>query len=254
MLIDWRVGKNLESRSIQLAEETDTDVPANPETHEGVFSQNIFKLPRLFWVFILVFSLTSNSVYGFTNIGASWLADKWYHGQGDNEEKAGETIAIVWATACATCAFVGKFFNDYGFRSVGAIVAPLLVAICHVWMIYFESILPLIGYGIALSIVFSAVMVSLQVIVPPPQLGIAYGVFFTIQNLNLVLTPIIVGYIKRTLGSYSYSQMFLTGVALVSMVCGILTYNFDRKTGGKLFYGVKRSAPKGMSNDSPINF
>ena len=198
VVVDYRVSKKIKTESYlsQGPSKSIADIDAEVELSRHENKVGLKYLPKLFWFFILSFVLSSNSAYGFTNVAVSYLAHKWFSDLplDQAEVKAGQQVTIIWITACATCILFGKLVNDYGYRSVVVVVAPILIIASHLSLIYFESFLSLVALGLTLAIFFSGVVVSVQIIIPVEQLGFAYGVFFTFQNLGLVTTPVIVGF------------------------------------------------------------
>ncbi len=71
-------------------------------------------------------------------------------------------------------------------------------------------------------------------IVPKQQLGTAYGLMQSVQNLGLATISLLTGYLVDKAG-YFVLEVFFLGTLCVALMCGLLLYFVDQFR-GFLFY------------------
>ncbi|CAB4033514.1 major facilitator superfamily domain-containing 1-like [Paramuricea clavata] len=120
---------------------------------------------------------------------------------------------------------------------------------CHVYMAFtfWSPYVPMVVMGLSYSIVACALWPLVALVVPEHQLGTAYGIMQSIQNLGLALINMAAGAIVDAKG-YLFLEMFFCAWLCLALMCSILLYLADAAKGGKLNMSTKQrnemQAPK----------
>jgi MFS family permease len=90
----------------------------------------------------------------------------------------------------------------------------------------FIPYLAMVGMGLAYSILACALWPLVAFIVPEHQLGTAYGIMQSVQNLGLAIVPIVVGLIIDKVG-YLILEVFFCVCLCCALILGIFLYLVD---------------------------
>ena len=128
-----------------------------------------------------------------------------------------------------------------------------IVTLCHLLLAlpilqstWFASLMMLL-YGVSYSLVPSAMWPSVPKIVPLKQLGTAYSIIYFVQNIGLMLVPMLVG---NVIGSHTDStghvdftipMLVFAGFGVGATVFALLLMRVDKQKG----YGLSEANVKG---------
>ena len=87
----------------------------------------------------------------------------------------------------------------------------------------------IIFLGLGLSFASTAVWPSIPLVVPPDQLGAAYGVATAVQNMALFLAPLIMGSIRDRTGDYRNGLGMYVCIDLLALAAAVNLLRLDRK-------------------------
>ncbi len=148
-----------------------------------------------FWLIALLCVAFYSSLRPFLKFATDVLVNKY----GMEKETAGWVVSILpYGTIVLTPLF-GILYDRVGRGSLLMLTGCVIVTVCHVCLA-----LPIIEhtcvasvvmvlYGVAFSLVPSAMWPSVPKIVPLKQLGTAYSIIYYVQNIGLMLVPMLVG-------------------------------------------------------------
>ena len=96
--------------------------------------------------------------------------------------------------------------------------------------------------GIAFSLLPSVLWPAVPKIVPMKQLGTAYSIIYYIQNIGLMLIPIVIGGVlqRNTVdGNVDYTQAMwiFTGIGIAAIVVSVMLLIIDRRKN----YGLQKA-------------
>ena len=136
--------------------------------------------------------------------------------------------------------FLGAFLDKKGKGATMLIAGAVLMIICHLTF----ALVPLnqpIAYaaiillGVSFSLVPAALWPSVPKLVEERYLGSAYSVIFWIQNIGLMLFPIIIGKALDVTGGYTVPMLIFSSLGILALVLGLWLKVEDRKKG----YGLE---------------
>lgn len=126
---------------------------------------------------------------------------------------------------------VGKSASVMTFGSSVLLLVHLGFALTNI-----QPYVPMIMLGIAFSLVPAAMWPSMVKLVPEKQIGTAYGLMYSIQNLGLWGFPILAGYIldKTNIGNpqtlnYTYTILLFAFLGFMGVLFGFLLKYNDKK-------------------------
>ena len=148
-----------------------------------------------FWLIALLCVLFYSSLRPFLKFASDLLVNKY----GIDTVTAGWIVSILpYGTIVLTPLF-GVVYDRLGRGSLLMLIGCLIVTFCHVCLAlpimqhtWFASLMMLL-YGVSFSLVPSAMWPSVPKIVPLEQLGTAYSIIYFVQNIGLMLVPMMVG-------------------------------------------------------------
>merc|ERR1712178_304068 len=87
--------------------------------------------------------------------------------------------------------------------------------------------------GLAYSVLASALWPMVAVVIPEYQLGTAYGIMQSVQNLGLAVVSLVAGKLVDSNG-YLVLEVFFQMCLCVALVATVLLYLIDSARGGTL--------------------
>lgn len=157
-------------------------------------------------------------------------------------ETAGFLMTIPYLVTICTIFLFGHYCVDiYGWRVEMLNCAPVLLGIAHLLLLLLRgSLIPsLVLEGIGYSIGVSALCASLAVVVNQSVSGLAFGLYTSIQNIGLTVTPLIVASIYSYSGKYLPSiELLIIGIAACGALFGMLLIYADKREGERLHVRV----------------
>ena len=105
-----------------------------------------------------------------------------------------------------------------------------------------EGICLMLILGIAFSLLPSVLWPAVPKIVPMKQLGTAYSIIYYIQNIGLMLIPIIIGGVlqRNTVGDkvdYTEAMWIFTGIGIAAIIVSIMLLAIDKRRN----YGLQKA-------------
>lgn len=119
-------------------------------------------------------------------------------------------------------------------------VAHLIIGLTSV-----TPYVPLVIIGVSYSVYAAAIWPSVSFVVLEHQLGTAYGLITSVQNMGLASAPLFVGLIKDKTGHYKWVEVFFACIGSVGVLLGTWLHRVDAKNGGILNKSHFNAAPAG---------
>jgi len=148
-----------------------------------------------FWLIALLCLMFYAAVFPFLKFASDLMVNKY----GVDPTLAGIIPSILpYGTILLTPIF-GIVYDHIGKGATLMLLGSTLLTVCHICFalpmlntVWF-AIVVMIMLGIAFSLVPSAMWPSVPKIIPMKQLGSAYAIIFFIQNIGLMLVPMLMG-------------------------------------------------------------
>ncbi len=175
-----------------------------------------------FWLIALLCILFYSSLRPFLKFASDLLVHKY----GIDTMTAGWVVSILpYGTIVLTPLF-GIIYDRYERGSTLMLIGCIIVTACHLFLALplfhqtWIASLTMLLYGVSFSLVPSAMWPSVPKIVPLKQLGTAYSIIYFVQNIGLMLVPMLVGHVMGT-STTSDGQIDFTMPMLLFAVLGM---------------------------------
>lgn len=154
----------------------------------------IFKNPG-FWLIAFLCLLFYSGVFPFLKFASDLMVNKY----GVDPKWAGWIPSLLpYGTILLTPLF-GTIYDKVGKGATLMLIGSLMLTVCHILFalpilntVWFAIVI-MVFLGISFSLVPSAMWPSVPKIIPMKQLGSAYAIIFFIQNIGLMLVPMVIG-------------------------------------------------------------
>lgn len=190
-----------------------------------------------FWLIALLCVAFYSSLRPFLKFATDVLVNKYSM---DKETAGWVTSILPYGTIVLTPLF-GALYDRLGRGSLLMLIGCVIVTLCHVclslpliqhtWMVMVIMVL----YGVSFSLVPSAMWPSVPKIVPLKQLGTAYSIIYYVQNIGLMLVPMLVGNIidahTDAIGHVDYTlpMVVFTLLGAAAIVLSLLLMISDKR-------------------------
>jgi MFS family permease len=207
---------------------------------------------RGWWYIAILCVLFYSAVFPFLKYATDLMVNKF----GVDQEIAGTIPGLLPFGTMILTPFFGNLYDRKGKGATIMIIGALLLIFVHaVYSIPFLTATPvaiglIIILGIGFSLVPSAMWPSVPKIIPEKQLGTAYAMIFWVQNIGLMLVPLLIGWVldrfcitgtrlvdgvKVSNYNYTLPMIIFTGFGLLALVFAILLKAEDKRKG----YGLE---------------
>ena len=205
-----------------------------------------------FWLIAILCVVFYSAVFPFLKFAAGLMEYKF----GVSRELSGLIPSMLPFGAIVLTPLFGIIYDKIGRGADLMIGGAVLLTSVHVMFAlpfinqWWMAIILMILLGIAFSMVPSAMWPSLAKIMPERQLGTTYALTFYIQNIGLMVVPILVGNILNTqaianesavggVASYDYTltMTIFAGICSIAIIVAIILKRIDKKMG----YGLQHA-------------
>ena len=225
MLLDLKFDKNVE-RSIETTK-------SDPFRIKDIFDI----LSNKAYLYIALICVTFYAaVFPFM----AFAPDFFYHKFGMNYEQSGQIASLLPLGTLFFTPLFGFLIDRKGKAATAMIFGSLVLFIVHMIFTFtsFSPYIPMIFLGIAFSLVPAAMWPSMVKLVKEKEIGTAYGLMYSIQNIGLWGVPILAGIIldKTNPGNpetldYTPTMIMFTVLGLIGLVFALLLKREDKKSG-----------------------
>lgn len=215
------------------------------KTEKFVISDVLNLLRNRTFIYIALLCVTFYSaVFPFM----AFAPDFFFHKFGMSYEQSGQIASLLPLGTLIFTPLFGFLIDKYGKAASSMIIGSLVLLLVHAGftftMVY--PYVPMILLGISFSLIPAAMWPSLVKLVDYKQMGTAYGLMYSIQNLGLFATPIAAGAILDASNPGNPDTLNYTLTMAMFVVLGFF---------GVLFaFLLKREDMKsGLGIDLPMN-
>ncbi|XP_064638715.1 major facilitator superfamily domain-containing protein 1-like isoform X2 [Lineus longissimus] len=201
------------------------------KTGEVIHMTDIKDFSIAVWLCCLICVAYYVAIFPFIGLGLVFFEQKFDMEPAD----ANAVNSIVYIISAVASPFFGFVIDKTG-KNVFWVIAGVLVTIaCH-GTLAFTFINPYVAMsvmGLAYSVLASALWPMVALVVPEHQLGTAYGIMQSIQNLGLAVISIVAGLIVDSKG-YLFLEVFFLAWLCLALIGAVLLYVTDATRGGRL--------------------
>lgn len=224
MLFDARLDRQVSFRNDEIEEKDKFKI-------SDVTS--ILKNPAYLYIALLCVTFYS-AVFPFLAYAPDFLADKFTY----TKIQSGRITSIIPLATAFFTPFFGFLIDKKGRAATAMIFGALTLFIIHILfsLTTITPYVPMILLGMAFSLVPAAMWPSMVKLVQEKQIGTAYGLMYSIQNLGLWAFPILAGYIldKTNPGNpdvtdYTMTLLMFAGLGLLGLIFALLLKREDSK-------------------------
>ncbi len=204
------------------------------------------------WYIAILCVLFYSAVFPFLKYATDLMVNKFHV----DPELAGTIPGLLPFGTMILTPFFGNLYDRKGKGATIMIIGSLLLIFVHaMYSIPVLNSTPIaiiliIILGIGFSLVPSAMWPSVPKIIPERQLGTAYAMIFWVQNIGLMLVPMLIGWVLDkycitgtrmedgvSIPSYNYTlpMMIFTIFGILALVFALLLKAEDKKKG----YGLE---------------
>ena len=188
-----------------------------------------------FWLITLLCMFYYSALYPFLDFATKLMISKY----GVEAELAGAIPSILPYTSIVLTPLFGAWFDNKGRGATMMVIGSVLLTITlFVFAMPLNSswiaVTLMCVLGIAFSLLPAALWPAVPKIVPMKQLGTSYSIIYYIQNIGLMLIPVLIGKVleRNTIGEqvdYTQSLLIFGVIGVGAIATSSLLLWLDRK-------------------------
>lgn len=196
-----------------------------------------------FWLITFLCMLYYSALYPFLDFATKLMISKY----GVEPSLAGSIPAILPFTSIVLTPLFGGMYDKIGRGATIMIIGTvMLTLVLMVFALPLNSsalaVCLMLILGIAFSLLPSVLWPAVPKIVPMKQLGTAYSIIYYIQNIGLMIIPIVIGSVleRNTVGDsvdYTEAMWIFTGIGIAAIIVSVALYFVDRRN----HYGLEQA-------------
>lgn len=198
---------------------------------EGIHFGGVTQFNATFWVLCGICVAYYVAVFPFISLGLVFYENKYAM----SHDEASLVNSLIYILAAVISPLTGFCIDRTGRNVAWIMIGVTFTLLCH-GMLAFTFIppyIPVVIIGFAYSILASALWPLVALIVPQHQIGTAYGVMQSIQNLGIAIAVYGAGKIVDAKG-YLLLEVFFLLTLCGALLLAIALYVLDKAQGGKL--------------------
>ena len=188
-----------------------------------------------FWLITLLCLFYYSALYPFLDFATKLMISKY----GVEASLAGAIPSILPYTSIVLTPLFGAWFDKKGYGATMMVIGSVLLTITlFVFAMPLNSswiaVTLMCVLGIAFSLLPAALWPAVPKIVPMKQLGTSYSIIYYIQNIGLMLIPVLIGKVleHNTVGEqvdYTHSLLIFGIIGVCAIITASLLLWMDRK-------------------------
>ncbi len=199
---------------------------------------NILKNPAYLYIALLCVTFYS-AVFPFL----AFAPDFFYNKFNMTSIQSGEITSLLPLGTLFFTPLFGFLIDKYGKAATAMIFGSALLLIIHLLFSFtnLQPHIPMILLGVSFSLIPAAMWPSMVKLVDEKQIGTAYGLMYSIQNLGLFAVPILAGFILDKTNPGDVEKLNYTPTMIMFAVLGLLGLFFSlllKYTDKKHNYGI----------------
>ena len=204
---------------------------------------------RVFWLVALLCVLYYSAIFPFQKFATNMLENTLKL----STTEASNIFSMFPVGAMVLTPLLGLYLDRKGKGATMLIVGAVLLFICHMIFAvypfddsrtsYVVAISAIVILGISFSLVPAALWPSVPKLIDSRVLGSAYSAIFFIQNIGLMVVPMIIGMVvdRTNVGvveghlNYTPAMLIFASFGVIAFLIGLVLKAYDRKKG----YGLE---------------
>lgn len=213
-------------------------IPSEPvKAGDEIKLSDALKFPIPLWLVFIICVTFYCAVFPFISLGKVFFISKF-----DFDPTLANTAdSIVYLISAFASPICGFLIDLIGYNTVWVAGAVTATIGAHL-LLSFTFINPFVAMslmGVSYSLLAASLWPMVALIVPKHQLGTAYGLMQSVQNLGLACISLLTGIIVDNAG-YFVLEVFFLGCLCLALLSSILLYFIDNYRGGILGVSKKR--------------
>lgn len=196
----------------------------------------------IFWVVALLCVLYYSAIFPFQKFATNMLETNL----GLSAETASAIFSYFPIGAMIITPFLGAFLDFKGKGATMLMLGSVLMIVCHTIFALYpfvagDTTSTIIAYsaivllGISFSLVPAALWPSMPKLIDGKVLGSAYSATFWIQNVGLMVVPIVIGKVLDQTGTYRLPMLIFASFGVAALLLSLYLKAIDKKKG----YGLE---------------
>lgn len=196
----------------------------------------------VFWVVALLCVLYYSAIFPFQKFATEMLQQNL----GLDAKTAAGIFSWFPIGAMVITPFLGAFLDFVGKGATMLIIGSILMIGCHLTFAIYPfvpgdttsfviAMVAIVLLGISFSLVPASLWPSMPKLIDAKVLGSAYSATFWIQNVGLMLVPIVIGSVLKATGSYRMPMLIFASFGVAALVLSVFLKGLDAKRG----YGLE---------------
>lgn len=205
------------------------------DTEEVIRIKDVKYFPLTFWMMSIICIAYYVAVFIFIGLGTVFFSRKYAFSQ----HEANSVDSIVYIISAVASPVLGFMVDKLGYNLSWVLISVIITLGSHM-LLAFTFLNPWIAMvimGIGYSLLACALWPMVAIEIPEHQLGTAYGIMQSIQNLGLAVIALCAGYIVDKKG-YLFLEVFFLDCICVSLIATIVLFFINTKKGGQLNLSV----------------
>ncbi|XP_025191928.1 major facilitator superfamily domain-containing protein 1-like [Melanaphis sacchari] len=207
------------------------------ETTEVVRMSDVWYFPKVFWLvtFIIVFYYTS--IFPFVALGKVFF-EKKYNFSPDSANLINGIIYII-SSICAPA--LGLVIDKTGRNLFWVFLSILGTLVSHMFLAFtfVNPYIAMFTMGLSYSMLASALWPLIAMVIPEHQMGTAYGIAQSVENLGLAVVALLSGIIVDSDGYYMVELFFCLLLSTALLLTAIL-WTCDSRNKGILNMSINQ--------------
>jgi MFS family permease len=191
---------------------------------EVVRFTDVVQFKLTFWLITVICVAYYVAIFPFIGLGKDFFTSRFHM----TNQQANNVNSIVYLLSGIASPLLGFLIDMVGKNVLWITVAISTTIGCHC-LLAFTMVNPYVGMvlmGVAYSCLASSLWPLVSLIIPEHQLGTAYGVCQSVQNLGLAVFNIVAGTIVEHYG-YTWVEVFFIGSLSVALATTIILWLLD---------------------------
>jgi len=207
-------------------------------SEEEVSLSDITKLSRSYWLLVALCVILYCAILPFNNIASAFFVETAYKNLplADAQLQAGHSMAILFMVSAFATPPFGSLVDRIGMRVHFLFGSCALLTASYTLIFELGPTTTMFCLGVVYTIFAGALWPSFALTVQEEQLGTAYGVAVSLQNVGLAASPLLVGHLQAAAGRGHFESIirFFVLLGLAGLATCVMLLKEDAKSKGVL--------------------
>lgn len=217
-------------------------IPAEPvQAGDEIKLKDMLHFPLSLWLLFIICVAYYCAIFPFIGLGKGFFISK-YDFAPTLANTANSMVYLISAGASPVFGILVDLLGFNTFWVLGAILATL-GAHALLAFTFINPFVPMVIMGCSYSALAASLWPMVALIVQKKELGTAYGLMQSVQNLGLAVIPLITGQIVDNAG-YFVLEVFFLALLCIALIASIVLLFYDRFKNGILGVSQKERRAK----------